>query len=68
MVFCRDCKKKVDDCEHFVLPLGVPAIPVFDPKIKTLAYDTKTQRLEISFKNGQVWQLAGVPLVMLSTA
>ena len=25
MVFCRECKKKVDDCEHFVSPLSVPA-------------------------------------------
>jgi hypothetical protein len=36
MVFCRECKKKVEDCQHFVAPLDVLAIPVFDPKIKTL--------------------------------
>src|SRR5438552_16289066 len=60
MVFCRECNKKVDDCEHFVPPLGVPAIPVFDPKIKTLAYKNDAQVLEIAFKNGQVWQLAGL--------
>jgi hypothetical protein len=60
MVFCRECKKKVEDCQHFVAPLDVPAIPVFDPKIKTLAYKPDTRILEIAFKNGQVWQLAGV--------
>jgi KTSC domain len=60
MVFCRECKKKVDDCEHFVAPLGVPAIPVFDPKIKTLAYKQDSRILEITFKNGQVWQLFAV--------
>jgi hypothetical protein len=43
-------------------------VPVFDPKIKTLAYSAKTQTLEITFKNGQVWQLFGVPPVLLSTA
>jgi hypothetical protein len=60
MVFCRECRKQVDDCSHFVSPLNVPPIEVFDPKIKTLAYERKTQILEIAFKNGQVWQLFGV--------
>src|SRR5262245_10158291 len=60
MVFCRECRKKVEDCEHFVAPLGVPAIPVFDPKIKTLAYKKDARTLEIAFKNGQTWQLVGV--------
>lgn len=60
MVFCRECKKKVEDCAHLVAPLGVPAIPVFDPKIKTLAYKSETRVLEIAFKDGHVWQLAGV--------
>jgi hypothetical protein len=60
MVFCRECKKKVEDCQHCVPPLDVPAVPVFDPKIKTLAYKPDTRILEIAFKNGQVWQLAGV--------
>jgi KTSC domain len=61
MVFCRECKKKVEDCEHFVAPLGIPAVAVFDPKIKSLAYKRQTQTLEIAFKNGQIWQLFGVP-------
>jgi len=60
MVFCRECKKQVEDCTHFVSPLNVPAVEVFDPKIKTVAYERKSQILEISFKNGQVWQLFGV--------
>ena len=60
MVFCRECKKKVEDCEHLARPLGIPAIPVFDPKIKTLAYSPDKRTLEIAFKDGQVWQLVGV--------
>jgi hypothetical protein len=61
MVFCRECNRKVNDCPHFVPPLGIPAVPVFDPKIKTVAYKTDSRTLEIAFKNGQVWQLFGVP-------
>src|SRR4029453_1793310 len=60
MVFCRECKQQVEDCAPFVCPLDVPAIAVFDPKIKALAYDRNGQILEITFKNGQVWQLFGV--------
>jgi KTSC domain len=61
MVFCRECNRKVDDCAHFVAPLGIPTVPVFDPKIKAVAYKTDSRTLEIAFKNGQVWQLADVP-------
>jgi hypothetical protein len=61
MVFCRECNKKVNDCEHFVPPLGIPRVPVFDPKIETLAYKASTKTLEIAYKTGQVWQLSGVP-------
>jgi len=64
MVFCRECNTKVDDCPHFVSPLYTRAVPVFDPKIKTLAYDKASRVLEIAFKNGQVWQLFGVPPVI----
>jgi hypothetical protein len=60
MVFCRECRKQVEDCRHFVAPLNVPAIEVFDPKVKTLAYQRSGCILEITFKNGQVWQLFGV--------
>jgi hypothetical protein len=57
MVFCRECKKKVDVCEHFVAPLGIPGVPVFDPKIKTLAYNARARVLEIAFKSGQTGNL-----------
>lgn len=60
MVFCRECKQQVDDCVHFVAPLNVPAVEVFDPKVRTLAYQRSEQVLEVAFKNGQVWQLFGV--------
>ena len=61
MVFCPECNRKVEDCQHFVQPLNSPPVEVFDPKIKTLAYQTDTQTLEIRFKNGQAWQLFQVP-------
>jgi len=64
VVFCPECKRKVDDCQHFVRPLGIPPIAVFDPKIKTLAYSPDARTLEIAFKNGQVWQLFGVKPAM----
>jgi hypothetical protein len=60
MVFCRECQRKVNDCAHFVAPLNVPPVEVFDPKVKTLAYQRESLTLEIVFKNGQVWQLFGV--------
>jgi KTSC domain-containing protein len=60
MVFCRECRQQVEDCVHCVPPLNVRAVEVFDPKVKTLAYEANTLVLEITFKNGQVWQLFGV--------
>src|SRR5687767_15074162 len=60
MEFCRECREHVEDCAHFVAPLGVPEVEVFDPKVKTLAYKEDALTLEIAFKNGQVWQLSGV--------
>ena len=60
MVFCRECKQQVEDCVHFVPPLNERPVQVFDPKVKTLAYQAKDHTLEIAFKNGQVWQLFGV--------
>jgi KTSC domain-containing protein len=61
MVFCKDCKRQVDLCSHFVYPIEAPRVSVFDPKIETLAYSEKERILEIVFKSGQVWQLLGVP-------
>jgi hypothetical protein len=60
MVFCRECQQKVQDCAHFVDPVDVPHVAVFDPKVKTLAYQRESLILEIAFKNGQTWQLFGV--------
>src|SRR5215472_13669319 len=60
MVFCRECRQQVEDCAHFVAPLNVSPVEVFDPKVKTLAYKKDAETLEIAFKNGQVWQLFGV--------
>lgn len=59
-MFCRECRKQVEDCAHFVSPLDVKPVEVFDPKVKTLAYKPDALTLEIAFKNGQVWQLFGV--------
>ena len=61
MVFCKECKKKVEECPHFVEPIQAPSIQVFDPKIDTLAYSEESRILEITYKSGQVWQLFGVP-------
>jgi hypothetical protein len=63
MVFCRDCQKQVEDCEHFVPPLSVSRVDIFDPKVRTLAYDERKRILELSFKNGQTWKLQQVPRV-----
>jgi uncharacterized protein with PIN domain len=61
MVFCKACKKKVEDCVHFVYPIEGPRVSVYDPKIETLAYSREHRILEITFKTGQVWQLFEVP-------
>jgi uncharacterized protein with PIN domain len=61
MVFCRQCQRKVEDCEHFVLPIPGKRVRVFDEKVETLAYAAESRILEISFRSGQVWQLAEVP-------
>jgi RNase P subunit RPR2 len=61
MVFCKECRRKVEDCPHFVYPITAHRVSVFDPKIETLAYDEEQRTLEIAFKGGQVWQLLGVP-------
>jgi hypothetical protein len=60
LVYCRQCKKQVEDCAHFVAPLGVRSVDVFDPKVRSLAYSPQDKILEISFKSGQVWQLFGI--------
>jgi len=61
MVFCKECKQKVEECPHFVDPIRVPRIKVLDEKIETLAYSEPERILEITYRNGQVWQLFPVP-------
>jgi hypothetical protein len=51
----------VEECEHFVPALNAKPVEVYDPKVKTVAYDEASRSLEIAFKNGQSWQLSGVP-------
>jgi hypothetical protein len=60
MVFCKECKKKVEECPHFVDPIQAPSIQVVDSKIEALAYSELDRILEITYKTGQVWQLFGV--------
>jgi hypothetical protein len=64
MVFCKQCQRQVEDCEHFVFPLKAKRVRVFDEKVESLAYAPDTGTLEIAFKTGQVWQLADVPAGM----
>jgi hypothetical protein len=61
MVFCKECKQKVEECPHFVDPIQAPSVQVVDSKIDALAYIESDRILEITYKTGQVWQLFGVP-------
>jgi len=61
MVFCKECKKKVAECPHFVDPIQAPKLAVHDEKIDFLAYSEEERVLELTYKNGQVWQLFPVP-------
>ena len=61
MVFCKECKQRVEECPHFVMPIKARRIEVFDEKVKSLAYEADQRILEIAFKSGQVWQLFAVP-------
>jgi hypothetical protein len=61
MVYCRQCQKKVNDCEHFVPPIEAKRVPVFDARVDTIGYAAEKRVLEIAFKSGQVWQLFDVP-------
>src|SRR5947209_3027653 len=57
MVFCRQCKREVEDCRHCVYPIQARRVEVFDEKIETIAYAEDKRILEVAFKTGQVWQL-----------
>jgi len=61
MVYCRDCRKKVEDCEHFVYPIKGGRISVFDARVETIAYHDEQRTLEVALKTGQVWQFFQVP-------
>jgi hypothetical protein len=62
VVYCRQCGKKVDDCEHCVFPIEGKRVPVFDARVETLAYSSEKRILEIAFKSGQTWQLFDLPV------
>jgi hypothetical protein len=66
MVFCKECKQKVEECPHFVDPIQAPRLAVHDEKIEYLAYSEDQRVLEITYKNGQVWQLFPVPASIYS--
>jgi hypothetical protein len=61
MVYCRECRRNVKDCPHFVFPIQSPRVPVYDEKVEMLAYDPQRRILEITFRSGQAWQLFEVP-------
>jgi len=61
MVYCRECRKKVEDCEHFVYPIKARRISVFDARVETVAYQDEHRTLEVALKTGQVWQFFQVP-------
>jgi hypothetical protein len=68
MVFCKECKQKVEECPHFVDPIRAPKLAVHVEKIEFLAYSEEQRVLGITYKTGQVWQLFSVPPVLRSTA
>jgi hypothetical protein len=61
MVFCKQCKQKVEVCPHFVDSIAAEKVQVVDERIDWLAYREEDRILEIAYKNGQVWQLSPVP-------
>jgi hypothetical protein len=61
MVFCRQCNRQVEDCEHCAFPIAGQRVPVTDAKVATLTYCAADRILEIAFRSGQVWQLSHVP-------
>src|SRR4051794_15101868 len=48
MVFCKECRQKVEECPHFVAPLAGERLRVIDEKIETLAYSDRDRILEIA--------------------
>lgn len=60
--WCADCWHWVVDCEHLVDPLQLEHHAVADGWIRSLAYDRKTQCLEVRFTWKNVHQYRPVPL------
>jgi hypothetical protein len=60
--WCTDCWHWVVDCEHLLDSLGVTHHTVEDGCIRSLAYDRKTQCLEVRFKWKSVHQYRPVAL------
>ena len=54
MVFCKECKQKVEECPHFVDPIQAPKLAVHDEKIEFLAYSEEQRVLEITYKTAPV--------------
>jgi hypothetical protein len=48
--YCRQCQKKVNDCEHFVFPIEAKRVSVFDARVETIAYAAQNRVLEIAFQ------------------
>jgi hypothetical protein len=60
--WCARCWHWVVDCEHLLDPLPVEHHAVDDGWIRSLAYDRRTQCLEVRFKWNSVTQFRPVPL------
>jgi hypothetical protein len=60
--WCAGCWHWVVDCEHLLDPLPLEHHAVDDGWIQSLAYDRKTQCLEVRFKWHSVHQYRPVPL------
>ena len=59
--WCADCWHWVLDCEHLLDPLPLEHHAVDDGWIQSLAYDRKTQCLEVRFKWHSIPQYRPVP-------
>ena len=63
--WCADGWHWVVDCEHLLDPLPVKHHVVDDGWIRSLAYDRKTQCLEVRFKWKSIHQYHPVPLTVV---
>ena len=63
--WCGNCWHWVVDCEHCLDPLPVQHHAVEDGCVRSLAYDRKTQCLEVRFKWKAVHQYRSVSLALV---